>query len=354
METIEECTVRNIRFGKTTMLASTRLYYVIAAVVFQLVVFLWVIRQIARAGSLILHAHDFNTLLGCTAARRLSKDRVRLVYDCHEFTPGVYEQWYGSLVSGIVGRLEFAALSQVDGIVAANEAIRSHICRRSKAPAIVIYCCPAILEIPQIEPLDAKKRLGLFAAFVVLFSGRARQDYDLDLILGAARDFRRNGISDFRFVFTGPEETMAPLRNAAVDGGVRDLLDFRGWVADEELLLYYLASDLCFAVTRDLGPNTRVLTPIKLFESMACGVPVAVRSGTLAAEIVQKWGCGVIIQNARTPFSAELMHLKDDQQLLHALGRAGKKAFLTAYNWDQMQAKLLRLYCGLEFARSKG
>jgi glycosyltransferase involved in cell wall biosynthesis len=344
--------IHNIRFGRTTVLVSSKLYYLIAALFFQVVTFLWVVRQISRAHALILHAHDFNTLIGCAAARRLLKDRVRLVYDCHELTPGAYEEWYGPLVAGIVSRLELALLSGVDAVVAANEAICSYISRGTTMPVVTVYCCPATSEIPQIQQLEAKRRLGLPMAFAVLFSGRARQDYDLAMILDAARDLKRNGLSDFKFVFTGPSEPMAPLVNAALDEGLQSMFDFRGWVPSEDLLLYYVASDLCFAVTRDLGPNTRVLTPIKLFESMACGVAVAVRSETLAAEIVRNWGCGIIVRNARTPFSAELMHLKGNPQLLHALGRAGKKAFLTEYNWDQMQVRLLDLYAGLGLARS--
>jgi glycosyltransferase involved in cell wall biosynthesis len=349
VERIDQCLVHNMKFGKTTVLVSSRLYYLMAALFFQAISFLWVIRTIAKTRALILHAHDFNTLLGCVAVRQLLKDRVHLVYDCHELTPGAYEEWYGSLVAGIVGRLESALISRVDAVVAANQAICNHLSQKTTVPVVAIYCCPATWEIPQTHQLDARRKLGLLPAFMVLFSGRARQDYDLAMILDAARDLKRDNPSDFKFVFTGPAETMAPLINTAVSEDIESLFDFRGWVPSEDLLSYYMASDLCFAVTRDIGPNTKVLTPIKLFDSMACGVPVVVRDGTLAAEITRKWGCGIIIQNARTRFSTELMRLKENPQLLRALGNAGKKAFLTEYNWDRMQARLLHLYTGLEF-----
>jgi glycosyltransferase involved in cell wall biosynthesis len=349
-EFVDQCLVRNIRFGKTAALAFSRLYrlyYVISALFFQVAILLWVVRQIGRARTLLLHAHDFNTLLGCVAASELFKDRVRLVYDCHELTPGVYKEWYGSLISAIVGRLEFAALSRVNAIVAANEAIHRHLSQQSRARGVVIYNCPAIGDIPRIRPLDAKNKLGLRNFFVVLFSGQVRQDYDFSMMLDAARDLMRGGLSNFRFVFTGPLETSTFLRDAVSNEGLEDLFDFRGWVSSEDLMLYYIASDLSFAVTRDVGPNAKILTPVKLFESMACGVPVVVRDGTLAAHIVREWRCGIVVHES-TAFSAELIRLSQQRHVLRALGAAGQEAFRLEYNWDHMQCRLLQLYAELQ------
>jgi glycosyltransferase involved in cell wall biosynthesis len=273
------------------------------------------------------------------------------VYDCHELTPGVYQEWYGPFVSRIASQLETTAIQWVDAIIAANEAISRYL-RTSNVPAEVIYSCPALADMPRINQRDARKRLGL-CGFITLFSGRVRQDYDFDMLLDAARDLKRNTLWDFRFVFIGPAETMAPLVNKAIDEDLQSLFDFRGWVHDEDLLLYYVASDLCFAVTRDLGLNTKILTPIKLFESMACGVPVVVREGTLAAEITRQCGCGIVVENARTPLSAELMRLKNNRQLLRGLSNAGRKAFLAEYNWDRMQDRLLHLYARLKLTGAR-
>lgn len=343
-ERIDGCQVRNIRLGKTTVLVSSKLYYLIAAVLFQAVTLLWAIRRIRHTKALVLHAHDFNTLIGCAAARLLLRERARLIYDCHELTPGAYEEWYGPVVSGVVGRFELAALRWIDAIIAANEAIFRHLTRYNRIRGVVLYTCPAIGEIPEIEPLDAKVKLGLGGLFVVLFSGRARREYDLDMLLNAARGLKRDNLLDIKFVFTGPPETASTLRSRAINEGLQTLFDFRGWVPDEELLVYYKASELCFAVTRDLGMNTRNLTPIKLFESMACGVPVVVRDGTLAADIVRRWSCGLVTDRTSDGFLAELISLKEQVGRFSGLAASGRNAFHQAYNWDLMQARLFGLY----------
>jgi glycosyltransferase involved in cell wall biosynthesis len=321
-------------------------YYIIAALLFQGIIVFWIAKQIGRSRSMIVHAHDFNTIVGCAAATYLFRNRIRLLYDCHELTPGVYLEWYGSMVSAVVRRLEKAALRSVDAVVAANDAIHDYLHCHSCAPAEVIYTCPSMADVPDIKPLEARRRLGL-SGFVVLFSGRVRQDYDLDMVLEAARQLARKHLLDFRFVFTGPTDSMRSLMNTVSNEGLQGMFHFRGWVSEEDLLLYYLASNLCFAVTRNLGPNTAILTPIKLFESMACGVPAIVRDKTLAARLIRQWRCGIVLDIVHVTFFDELIRLRQDRRLLADLGEAGRRAFRLEYNWQVMQIRLLRVYTEL-------
>jgi len=350
-ESVDHCLVRNIGFGKTSALPYSRLYYALAAVFFQAGIFLWAVNRIRKAHELILHSHDFNTLLGCVAAKRVLKNRVLLVYDCHELTPGVYQEWYGSFIAAIVARLEFSALREVDAIITANEAIRRYLQRASNAPSVVVHNCPSVDDVPKLGLMDAKKKCDLQDSFVVLFTGKVRQDYDFSMILDAARDLRQKRMSGFKFVFVGLSELMAPLVKTVIDEGLQDFFDFRGYVSNEDWLAYYVASDLCFAVTRDLGPNSRILTPNKIFESMACGVPVVVREGTLSAEIVRSLRCGIVLDAGHTSLSAELIRLSQNREMLHALGAAGRRAFRLRYNWDAMQNRLLQLYAEILIPR---
>ena len=346
-EKMDHCVVRNVRLGKTASLPFSRLYYVVAAVLFQTIIFIWAMKQIAKLHAVILHAHDFNALLGCAAVKLVLRNRVRLVYDCHELTPGLFQEWFGPFISAIVGRLEGVAISQADAIISVNEAVHHHLKQQNLIRSEIIYNSPAMSEVPKIQPVDAKTKLGLSDRFVILFSGLVRQDYDFDIILQAARELKDSHLTGIIFVLVGPSEAMLPLIKTVTDVGVRSYFDFRGWVPEDELLIYYRASDLCYAVTRDLGPSTKILTPIKMFESMACGVPVIVRDRTLAAEIVRYWGCGIVI-NTGSSFAHELIRLKQSKEGLRTLGAAGLNAYHQAYSWNLMEAKLVQLYAELE------
>jgi glycosyltransferase involved in cell wall biosynthesis len=345
-ERLDQCRVLNIRLGKSTAVSisrSSRLHYCIAALVFQLVILISVVREIARVHTLVLHAHDFNTLPGSVIAKKLFRSRVLLVYDSHELTPAIYQEWYGDLISGIVGRLELTAIADVDSMLAASEAIFRHLRRSTSVPAAVFYTCPAIDEIPKIPRAVAKVKLGLSGSFVVLFAGKVRQDFAIDMMFNAAHNLKRKGCSEFKFVFVGFADTMSWVASRAVKEGVDSLFVFKGFLPYQELLLHYLGSDLCFAVTRDLGLNTRTMISIKLFESMACGLPVLAREGTAVAGIVQKYGCGIVVKEG-SDFAEELIRLSRSESMLQVLGQSGRGAFVTEYNLGRMQTRLLRVY----------
>ncbi len=346
-EVIDNCHVRNVRFGRTQALPSSRVYYLLAAVFFQVVTFFWVLKWVKRAGTVLLHAHDFNTLLGCSLAKRLLRNHVRLIYDCHELTWGLYFEWCGPLVAGIVNALEVTAVSEADAIISVNEAVNHNLTYRHSIPALILYNCPAKSEIPPFNSHDAKMSLGLNDTFVVLFSGWVRQDYDFESILKAAHYFRKAGLDDVRFVFVGPPEAMDLLKRSVAAENLQSFFDFRGWVPDHELMKFYLASEICYAVSRKLGPSSEALTPIKMFESMACGLPVAVREETLAARIVQFWRCGIVVGPQHGDFLTQLVRLMKDPQELRGLGAAGKEAFTSSFNWDRMAEKMLQLYSEL-------
>jgi len=348
VEIIDNCVVHNVKFGKASELpySARALHYFMVAFLFQVTIVFWAIRLVKMTRLLVIHAHDFNTLLGSAIARIVFKERVRLVYDCHELTPGIYRQWYGPVISGVIGRLELAVIGRVDAVITVNEAIHRYLRKTGNRPMVVVYTCPSIREVASAnDPLGAKRKLGLSACFVVLFPGEARQDYDFSMILDAARELSGDRLN-IKFVFTGRHEMVLSLVMKGPNE-IEQMFDFRGWVADNELFTYYMASDLCFAVTRDLGPNTDVLTPIKIFESMACGVPVIVRDGTLAAKIVERWQCGVVVRT-RSKLSLELKRLSQNRSLLRSLGEAGRTAFYLEYNWGLMETRLLQLYARIQ------
>ncbi|HKT21166.1 MAG TPA: glycosyltransferase, partial [Nitrososphaerales archaeon] len=314
-----------------------------------------VTRRLRASKTLLLHSHDFNTLVGSALCKRMYGRRVGLIYDSHELTPGVYSEWYGESVARVVARVERTLARLADGIVAANSAIAAYLGAITAAPAATVYNCPETSEVPLLSPEEAKARLNLSGKFVVLFVGRVRQDYDVDMLVRTARTLRESGNGRaFRFVFVGPGQTFRPLEGSVEADGLGGMFEFKEWVPYDELLLLYRASDLCFAVTRDLGANTRILTPIKVFESMACGLPVAVRTGTLAAQIVTESSSGIAVEDTESAFARRLVELSEHPGYLRQLGEGGVRAFHDSYNWEEMERRLLDLYGAVAPVPSSG
>jgi glycosyltransferase involved in cell wall biosynthesis len=95
-------------------------------------------------------------------------------------------------------------------------------------------------------------------------------------------------------------------------------------------------------------PNHVDSQPNKLFEYMAAGIPVVASNFPLWREIVVGTGSGIVIDPYDVSgIAAGMQWLLAHPDEAEAMGRRGREAVLSRYNWDSEKAKLLRLYDAL-------
>jgi glycosyltransferase involved in cell wall biosynthesis len=83
------------------------------------------------------------------------------------------------------------------------------------------------------------------------------------------------------------------------------------------------------------------LAPLKLFESLACGVPVIVSDQPGMGDLVRKAGCGLIVPE-RNPAALALAMAKiaADPARISALGRTAREEALARCSWDARAIEL--------------
>ncbi len=118
--------------------------------------------------------------------------------------------------------------------------------------------------------------------------GTIRQDCRFDLLVEVAHFTANEAV---RYVVVGDGPLASKLADAAKE--VRGLTVMPR-VPRKEALSYVLASDLTWAVyqNRIESMNPRMTLPWKLFESVACGVPVLVESGTFRTTLLDASNAG--------------------------------------------------------------
>jgi len=96
-----------------------------------------------------------------------------------------------------------------------------------------------------------------------------------------------------------------------------------------------------------LDPEERfkVALPTKMFEYMAAGIPVIASDFPLWRQIVGESGCGLLADPTRPEAVAEaiesvLSHRMESMEM----GKRGREAFLSKYNWATQESILLTLY----------
>jgi glycosyltransferase involved in cell wall biosynthesis len=83
----------------------------------------------------------------------------------------------------------------------------------------------------------------------------------------------------------------------------------------------------------------------KMFEYMACGVPVVCSNFPLWTRLMTEADCGVLVDPTDTrAIAAAIARLAEDPKEAERLGENGRQAILTRFNWEAQVARLEALY----------
>lgn len=82
------------------------------------------------------------------------------------------------------------------------------------------------------------------------------------------------------------------------------------------------------------------VVPLKLFEAMACGVPVIVTRLPGQADIVEQSGCGIVIPaDDAGALAAAVKVLAADRELASEMGRRSREEAVAKFSWDAAAAQ---------------
>jgi glycosyltransferase involved in cell wall biosynthesis len=326
----------------------SRLRLALGGLLFQIVLFFEAIRLISEIRQRpIIHAHDINTLVLGYLLRAVRLSHA-LVYDCREFTYGLYYEWYNLFVACILRVVEQICLRHVDAVITVSDPIATYL-RRFNPVTRVIYNCPRAKDVPRLTKSDARMRLRLpEKAFVVSSVGTIRYDCRFDLLLAVASLTKSE---DVYYVVVGEGPLASELRQTARQKNCTSLGVFPR-VPRETALTYIIASDLTWAVYQNRAEsfNPRMTIPWKFFESLACGVPLIVDAGTFRAQLVRQLGCGLVLESDDPKDVARMILSLAKYPASHEKLCAEARHASTSmnFNWEAMATRLIEVYMQLE------
>lgn len=194
---------------------------------------------------------------------------------------------------------------------------------------------------PAIAALRAA--LGLDGRRVVGYAGTlALQNHPVDLLLDA---FARSatGMPDTALLLIGGGEDLPLLRERVDALGLSDRVYFTGHVPQQSVAGYLALSDISADPVCD-NDVARARSPLKIFESMALGVPVVTGDVGDRATLLDSGRAGVLV----APGDAEALAggIKDalaDTSRLAALSEAGR-GHVRRYEWSALAARWEQVY----------
>jgi glycosyltransferase involved in cell wall biosynthesis len=180
----------------------------------------------------------------------------------------------------------------------------------------------------------------------VIFFGGFHPWHGIETMLAAARHpVWPQGVK-FVLVGDGPE---ASLVDAAAGAGAFPVSDriIRFGHRDQQTLAGIISHAMVSLVIieNSHGKAETGLAPLKLFESLACGVPVIVSDQPGMGDLVRKAGCGLIVPERDPAALAQAVaELAADSARVAALGRAAREEALVRCSWDARALELLSMF----------
>lgn len=285
----------------------------------------------------IYHLHDPELL---RVGLRLRRKGKVVIFDSHEDIPKqmLSKPYLGPvrlrLIAFVFSHFERYVCSRISGVVAATPTIRDKFLSINGNTI-------DINNYPVLGEFDAGIALGARQREVCYIGGISRTRGIVELVDAMARVS-----SGVRLSLAGNFET------AALEADVRQAegwarVNFHGYLGRSQIR-DVLARSMAGMVTLHPISNYLESLPVKMFEYMAAGIPVIASNFPLWEKIISDADCGICVDPLDTSAIADAIDFfVTHPELACQMGRNGRAAVVSHYNWSVEEKKLLSFYSDL-------
>ncbi|MBN1995840.1 MAG: glycosyltransferase family 4 protein [Anaerolineae bacterium] len=288
----------------------------------------------------VYHFHDPDLLLVGLFLQLFSRRPV--VYDCHEAYWEVIQEreWVPKLLRPLAGfmynLLEYLVTRFLAAVVIASPGQQIHL------PDAIL-----IRNLPRLENFALPKQANRNPTQLIYLGLLAHERGIEDLIEACRLLLKERDVKIFLVGGVADKKTGSAIDQLIPAYGLDESIKYLGVVTYSEGVELLTQSSIGLIPFRATPALCRAI-PVKMFEYMACGLPIVATDLPLTAAVVKEVNCGLIVPPANPCLIAEaIAYLLDHPQEARKMGENGRQAVLERYNWESEAKKLLDLYAFL-------
>jgi glycosyltransferase involved in cell wall biosynthesis len=196
-------------------------------------------------------------------------------------------------------------------------------------------------QVPDVPPSILKAELGLTDGVVVYVGSMSLTSHAVDLLLDAFVYVRRR-LPTAKLVLVGGGEDFSALKHYAIRLGLDDSVVFVGRVAPHRVSAYYAIGDVSVDPVRDT-PGMQARSPLKVIESLVCGVPVVTSDiGDRAVQLAE--GGGLLVPPADAASLGDALGAMLENDDLRRRLSLEATSVGAQYYWDELVRDFMRVY----------
>jgi len=162
------------------------------------------------------------------------------------------------------------------------------------------------------------------------------------------------GRRDIRFLIVGrvKPQDQELFDQKVVQLGLSDAMIIPGWRPWEEIGQIESQAQIGL-ICHQYTPNSFLSLNNKLYNYMSCGQAVIGPAGSVTADMISKYDCGMCVDTSKPEeIAGAIGKLADDVELRKRLGANGRRAIEEELGWHIMEKRLLKIYESLEQSQS--
>jgi glycosyltransferase involved in cell wall biosynthesis len=202
----------------------------------------------------------------------------RFVFDQHDLSPELYSTIFGADSGAILAALRWSerrSYAMADAVIATNHTYRRLALTRGGVAEDRVFVVRNGPRDGWPLPVDADPGLKRGRRYLAAYIGVMGHQDGVDVLLNAIGVLKHEmAFTDATFALVGAGSALEGLKHQAAELDIEELVDFRGWVADDALLSQYLVTaDVCVC-PEPSNPLNDHSTFIKVMEYMSASRPI--------------------------------------------------------------------------------
>ncbi len=287
----------------------------------------------------VVHAHDLDTLLPAMLYARLAG--IPVVYDAHEYYPGMVRDNVGAALSGMLDVLDLRLAARADAVLTIGERLAARYWALHGRVWIVHNSQP--LPDPAFIAAERARMRQAFGVpddgLLVVYVGYLTPDRVLLPLVRAASQ-----IDNVWVVVGGTGPQLAQIQAAA---SPCPRVRLPGWVPPHDLLSVVAAGDVVYYGLNAENRNSDYFMPNLAFFALAAGRPLLTTPVGEIADVVRETGCGVVMETATPEAAEKALRRLCDSAYRATLANQARHTGQAQYHWLQAAGQLVDAYAWL-------
>jgi len=240
--------------------------------------------------------------------------------------------------------IEVFTLPFADSVVAVTDGLAREISKYHLHPNAKIFVIPNGVDTDVFRPKDtlqSRRRCAIDPrSKVICFIGNFIAWQGLQTLIKCSVTVLA-AVPNALFLLVGDGPLRASFERSASSLGVVDAFRFVGKVPHAEVPDYINSADVCVAPFVSARNRLIGLSPLKLYEYMACGKPIVASDVPGVGDLLTSHRCGLAVKpDDPLALAQNIIHLLNDEPLALEIGPRAMRVAVESFSWRAISNRI--------------